>query len=65
CRFVERAIARSYPMKVRKPWQDRQTLMRHCSSAAPTASRRLAYGFRTFAKTMRDNHNVQHSSSAT
>jgi hypothetical protein len=63
---LERVIARPYLRKVRKPWQDRQMLNRHCvSGVAPTASRRLAYGFRAFAKTMRDNRNVQHSSCAT
>jgi hypothetical protein len=52
--------------KVRRPWQDRRTLYWLCSlAAAPTASRRLAYGFRAFAKTMRDNRNVQYSSCAT
>jgi hypothetical protein len=52
-------------MKVRKPWQDRRTLEWHGSFAAPTVSRRLAYGFRAFAKTMRDKRNVQYSSSPT
>jgi hypothetical protein len=46
-------------MKVRKPWQDRRSL-RQCSKAAPSASRRLAYGFRAFAKTMKDNRNVRY-----
>jgi hypothetical protein len=38
---------------------------RRSKAAALTASRRLAFGFRTFAKTMRDNRNVQYSSSST
>jgi hypothetical protein len=63
---LERVITRPYLWKVRRPWQDRQMLNKRCgSSVATTASRRLAYGFRTFAKTMRDNRNVQHSSCAT
>jgi hypothetical protein len=56
---LERVIARAYLRKVRRPWQDRQMLNRRCGiSVATTASRRLAYGFRAFAKTMRDNRNV-------
>jgi hypothetical protein len=52
--------------KVRRPWQDRQMLNKHRSFAAVmTASRHLAFGFRPFVKTMRDNHNVQYSSCAT
>jgi hypothetical protein len=33
--------------------------------AVMTVSRRLAFGFRPFAKTMKDNRNVQYSSCAT
>jgi hypothetical protein len=45
--------------KVRRPWQDRRMLNKHRSFAAVmTASRRLALGFRPFAKTMKDNRNV-------
>jgi hypothetical protein len=52
--------------KVRRPWQDRRMLNKHRSFAAVmTASRRLAFGFRPFAKTKRDNRNVQYSSCAT
>jgi hypothetical protein len=52
--------------KVRRPWQDRRMLNKHRSFVAVmTASRRLAFGFRPFAKTMKDNRNVQHSSCAT
>jgi hypothetical protein len=66
CRFLGRAVARSACREVRKPWQDRRMLNKHRSFAAVmTASRRLAFGFRTFAKTMRDNRNVQYSSCAT
>ena len=63
--FERRAEGPSHRMKVRRPWQDRRTLDWHGSFAAPTASRRLAYGFRAFAKTMRDNRNVQYSSCPT
>jgi hypothetical protein len=59
-------VAPSVCKKVRKPWQDRRMLnTRRSFAAAMTASRRLAFGFRTFAKTMRDNRNVQYSSSST
>jgi hypothetical protein len=59
CRFLERAVARSISRKVRRPWQDRRMLNKRRSlAAAKTASRRLALGFRPFAKTMRDNRNV-------
>jgi hypothetical protein len=62
CRFLDRAVAPSASSKVRRPWQDRRMLNKHCSFAVVmTASRRLAFGFRTFAKTMRDNRNVQYS----
>jgi hypothetical protein len=48
-----------YLRKVRRPWQDRRMLnKRRSKAAAMTASRRLALGFRPFAKTMRDNRNV-------
>src|SRR5205809_2510195 len=56
---------RSYASKVRRPWQDRRTLKIDRSTAAATVSRRLALGFRTFAKTMKDNRNVQYSSCTT
>jgi hypothetical protein len=66
CRFLDRAFALSVSKKVRRPWQDRRMLnTRRSFAAAMTASRRLAFGFRIFAKTMRDNRNVQYSSSAT
>jgi hypothetical protein len=56
----------SVSRKVRRPWQDRRMLNTHRSFAAVmTASRRLAFGFRPFAKTMRDNRNVQYSSCTT
>jgi hypothetical protein len=59
CRFLDRAIAPSVYGKVRRPWQDRRMLNKHRSFAAVmTASRRLALGFRPFAKTMKDNRNV-------
>jgi hypothetical protein len=59
CQFLDRAIARSARRKVRRPWQDRRMLNKRRSfAAAMTASRRLALGFRPFAKTMRDNYNV-------
>jgi hypothetical protein len=49
--------------KVRRPWQDRRMLNKHRSFVAVmTVSRRLAFGFRPFAKTMKDNRNVQYSS---
>jgi hypothetical protein len=50
----------------RRPWQDRQTL----AGSAASALRRqrlavLLMAFASFAKTMKDNRNVQHSSCAT
>ena len=62
---MERAGARSYLTEGPKAMAGSPDAERHCSIAAPTASRRLAYGFRAFAKTMKDNRNVQHSSCAT
>jgi cell fate regulator YaaT (PSP1 superfamily) len=55
-------IARRFTMKARKPWQDRRMLLRFAACPQPTASRRLAHGFHSFAKTMKDDRNVRYPS---
>jgi hypothetical protein len=59
-------LVRRHQEKVRRPWQDRRTL----SGIAAIAPRRqrlavLLMAFASFAKTMKDDRNVQYSSCAT
>jgi hypothetical protein len=42
-----------------KPWQDRKTLSLSAPRTQATASRRLAHGFRSVPKTMKDRSNVR------
>src|SRR5256886_17043403 len=51
--------------KARRPWQDRRTLSRFAVWPRTAASRRLAHGFRSFAKTMKEDRNVRYPSCLT